>query len=169
VKLSDVLSKTGKKRNRKRRGRGPGSGLGKTSGRGHKGAASRSGYRRRLSFEGGQVSLIRHLPKRGFTNAPFRRRFDVVNLAALEKHFDGGASVGLDVLAQRKILKPQHGRLKILGTGSLTKSLKVVAHAVSQAAREKIEAAGGSVELVGPQPKPGKSKGKRANAPKNGK
>lgn len=151
--LNDLLSKVEGRRARKRCGRGRGSGLGKTSGRGHKGAASRSGFKLRLSYEGGQVSLIRHLPKRGFTNHPFRRKCDVVNLDVLEESFEGGAAVGLDDLVSRGLLDPQHGRLKILGNGSVSKPFRITAWAISRSARQKIEAAGGTVELLGPPPK----------------
>jgi large subunit ribosomal protein L15 len=148
VILSDLLAKVEKRPGRKRLGRGRGSGHGKTCGRGHKGAASRSGYSRNLAFEGGQVTLIRHLPKRGFSNALFRKRYDVVNLDVLEKHFGEGEAVRLDVLVERGLLKVEHGRLKILGQGSVSKNLSVVVHAISESARQKIEAAGGSVEIL---------------------
>ena len=149
MNLSELSKKVGKRKARKRCGRGRGSGLGKTSGRGQKGAGARSGFSLRLSHAGGQVSFIRHIAKRGFTNHPFRRRYDVVNLDVLETAFDAGASVSLESLAERGLLKVQHGRLKILGSGSLTKSLQVQAHAVSAAARQKIEAAGGRIEILG--------------------
>ena len=151
--LSELLAKVKKRPARKRLGRGPGSGHGKTCGKGHNGATSRSGYSRNLAFEGGQVGLIRHLPKRGFTNALFRKRYDIVNLEEIEKHFGEGDAVRLEVIAERGILKIEHGRLKILGNGSVTKRLEVVAHAVSASARQKIEAAGGSVEILGASPK----------------
>jgi hypothetical protein len=128
------------------------------------------------------VSLIRHLPKRGFSNYPFRVRFDVVNLDVLEAHFDAGAEIRIEALKDRGILDPQHGRLKVLGGGSLTKSFRVVAYAVSESARKKIEAAGGTVEVLGkpkkkrfikpvakaPEkaPEPQKAKKEKAAAPK---
>lgn len=146
--LSDVTSKVEKRPNRKRRGRGRGTGLGKTSGRGHKGAAARSGFTKRVHFEGGQVPLARHLPKRGFSNHPFRHRYDVVNLSLLDAHFEAGASIGFDEIAKLGLISPEHGRLKVLGTGELKKSLKIVAHAASESARKKIEAAGGTIELL---------------------
>lgn len=146
--LSDLLAKVEKRPARKRVGRGRGSGRGKTCGKGHKGATSRSGYSRNLAFEGGQVGLIRSLPKRGFSNALFRKRFDVINLDVLEKHFGEGEAVRLEVLAERGLLKVEHGRLKILGQGSVSKNLEVVVHAISASARQKIEAAGGRVEIV---------------------
>jgi len=158
VILSDVMAKVEKRRTRKRCGRGRGSGLGKTSGRGHKGASSRSGFREKLSHSGGQVSLIRHLPKRGFSNYPFRRRYDVVNLDTLEANFEAGAAIGLEVLGERGLLKVEHGRLKILGNGSVTKSFKIKAHAASATARQKIEAVGGNLEILGRAPKKNRSK-----------
>jgi large subunit ribosomal protein L15 len=167
VILSELLSKVKKRPSRKRCGRGPASGLGKTSGRGQKGASSRSGFKLRLKYEGGQVSLIRHMPKRGFTNYPFRKRYDVVNLDVLEAGFQPGDAVTLDALVQRGLLKPEHGRLKILGGGTLTKSLHVAAHWVSDSARAKIEAAGGKAETLDPPRKkrvPPKVKSKEAEA-----
>ncbi len=150
MNLSQVLSKVKKRPTRKRCGRGPGSGLGKTSGRGHKGAASRSGWKRRYGYDGGQTSLIRRLPKRGFTNSRFRTRYDVVNLETLEASFQPGETVRLEVLAERGLVTPQHGRLKVLGGGELKKKLTVVAHALSDSALQKIVAVGGKVENIGP-------------------
>ena len=161
MNLSEVLAKAGKRRARKRRGRGQGSGLGKTSGRGHKGQRSRSGFSRRLNYEGGQMPLVRRSPKRGFSNAPFRRRFDIVNLSVLETAFEAGDVVSLEVLAQRGILKPAYGRLKILGTGALTKPLNVVAHRLSASAQKQVDAAGGTVEILTLS----KTKGRRKSAP----
>ena len=149
MKLTEILSKAGKKTLRKRVGRGQGSG-GKTSGRGHKGAGQRSGFKKnRPAFEGGQMPLVRRMPKRGFTNAPFRRRFDVVNDKSLEKWFEAGDSVARGVLQSRGLITPRHGRLKILGAGELSKNLAVVADAISETARRKIEEAGGSAESSG--------------------
>lgn len=166
--MSGLLEKAGKRPSRKRRGRGPGSGLGKTSGRGQKGAASRSGFKKNLAYEGGQVPILRRLPKRGFSNFPFRLRYDVVNVSDLERLFESGEDVALGTLAARGALDPRYGRLKVLGGGDLTKSLRVVAEAVSESARKKIEAAGGSVEVVGPPRKKSRrvSKRKEAGAPK---
>ncbi len=157
MNLAQVVAKVKKRPNRKRCGRGPGSGLGKTSGRGHKGAASRSGWRRRYGYDGGQTSLIRRLPKRGFTNALFRTRFDVVNLTDIENYFSAGDTVTLDALVSKGIVNAHHGRLKVLGTGDLKKKLTVVAYAASGSAIKKIESAGARIELQGPprkKPKP---------------
>ncbi len=148
MKLDEILEKAGKHRYRKRVGRGPGSGHGKTSGRGHKGAKSRSGWKRRAAYEGGQMSLVRRLPKRGFTNAAFRLRYDVVKLWHLDRWFEAGDTVDLATLVERGYVKSRHDRLKILGTGELSKKLTVVAEGVSESARQKIEAAGGQVRVV---------------------
>ena len=148
MNISEVLAKAGKRPARKRRGRGQGSGLGKTAGRGHKGQHSRAGFSQRLGYEGGQMSLTRRSPKRGFSNALFRRRYDIVNLTVLEARFEADEIVSLEALEERGILKPAHGRLKILGTGELTKPLKIMAHRLSGSAQKKIDAAGGSVEVL---------------------
>jgi len=153
VIVSDVLAKVKKRPTRKRCGRGRGSGLGKTSGRGHKGAGARSGFKHRYSYGGGQVPIFRRMPKRGFAYFPFRIRYDVVNLDVLSSHFQAGETVRLETLVERGLLKEEHGRLKILGDGELTKKLNVVAHRVSESARRKIESAGGTVERIGPPPK----------------
>ncbi len=148
MNISEVLAEAGKRPARRRRGRGQGSGLGKTAGRGNKGAHSRAGWKRRLGYEGGQMTIIRRSPKRGFSNAPFRRRYDIVNLTVLEARFDAGEVVSLDSLEERGILKPSYGRLKVLGTGELTKPLKILAHQLSESAQKKVDAAGGSVEFL---------------------
>ena len=162
MKLKEVLQKAGKHKSRKRVGRGQGSGNGKTCGRGHKGAKSRSGFKRRVAFEGGQMSLVRRLPKRGFTNAPFKIRYDVVNLLYLEKWFESGDTVDLTTIVDRGLIKSRHGRLKILGTGDLSKSLTVVTEGISETARQKIEAAGGLVQVT--PPKRSSSKGTRSSS-----
>jgi large subunit ribosomal protein L15 len=166
VNVSDVLSKVKKRPSRKRCGRGRGSGLGKTSGRGHKGAASRAGWSRRWGYDGGQTSLLRRLPKRGFTNALFRTRFDVVNLQDLEAGFSDGDTVTLEALAERGLLRPVHGRLKVLGSGALKKKLVVKTYAASASAQAGIAAAGGKVELLGPPKKVWKPKGPPPGPPK---
>lgn len=144
MKLHDLRPNEGSTHKRKRVGRGPGSGLGKTAGRGHKGQRSRSGYSKRLGFEGGQMPLIRRVPKRGFTNI-FRREFAVVNLSQLEG-FEG--EVTPESLLEKGLVK--RGRpVKILGEGEVSSSLRVKAHRFSRSAREKIEAAGGSWEELG--------------------
>ena len=128
-----------------RRGRGHGSGNGKTAGKGHKGQKARSGAPR-PGFEGGQMPLYRRIPKRGFTN---RNTLDIVaiNVSALEK-FENGAVVDVAALKESGIVKNGHDGVKILGNGELTKKLTVKANAFSASAKEKIEAAGGSVEVI---------------------
>jgi large subunit ribosomal protein L15 len=150
VNLSDVLSNSTRRRAAKRRGRGRGTGLGKTAGRGHKGAAARSGFKHRYHYEGGQIPMIRHMPKRGFSNVRFETRHDVINLGDLEKHFQDGDTVRLEALAERGLISPVHGRLKVLAGGDLKKKLAIVAYAASESAIKKIEAAGAKLELTGP-------------------
>jgi len=134
-------------RKRKRVGRGPGSGTGKTAGRGEKGQKSRSGYSRKIGFEGGQMPLHRRVPKRGFTNAPFRKEFAEVNLGRLEV-FDEGTIVTPDVLVKWGIVKRLRDGVKILGKGDLTKALTVHAHGFSARAKERIAGVGGKAELL---------------------
>ena len=128
-----------------RRGRGHGSGNGKTAGKGHKGQKARSGAPR-LGFEGGQRPLYRRIPKRGFKN---RNRLEIVaiNISALEK-FDNGADVTVDTLIESGIVKNPKDGVKILGNGELTKKLNVKANAFSASAKEKIEALGGTCEVI---------------------
>ena len=128
-----------------RRGRGHGSGNGKTAGKGHKGQKARSGAPR-LGFEGGQMPLYRRIPKRGFKN---RNRLEIVaiNISALEK-FDNGADVTVDTLIESGIVKNPKDGVKILGNGELTKKLNVKANAFSASVKEKIEALGGTCEVI---------------------
>ncbi len=137
----------GPRKKRKRVGRGPGSGTGKTAGRGHKGQKSRSGYSRRIGFEGGQMPLNRRLPKRGFHHET-RYPVCIVNLDALEKHFDEGAAVTPEALLAVGLISEAKGGVKVLGRGDLGKKLHVEAQAISSSARQKIEAAGGTVKLL---------------------
>jgi large subunit ribosomal protein L15 len=138
MKLHQLTPAKGSKHSRKRVGRGPGSGLGKTAGKGHKGQKQRSGYARAAGFEGGQMPLIRTMPKRGFTNI-FRTDYSVVNLHQLEG-FD--REVTPQALMDRGIVK-RGAMVKVLGDGEISKALTVVAHKFSRSARAKIEAAGG--------------------------
>jgi large subunit ribosomal protein L15 len=148
MKLHELSPNPGAKKERKRVGRGTGSGHGKTSGKGHKGQNSRAGGGVRPGFEGGQMPLIRRLPKRGFSNEPFRTRYEVLNVEALDR-FEAGTVVTPELLEETRVLKNATTGLKILGTGEITKALTVRAHKVSESARAKIEAAGGTVELIG--------------------
>lgn len=143
--IHEITEKAGKYKARKRVGRGHGSGLGKTSGRGHKGAGSRAGFSRRPYFEGGQMSFIRRMPKRGFTNAEFRRPFHIVNIKTLEAIMEDGAEVTPDVLVKAGVIRDTKLPLKVLGEGELSKKLSVTAAKFSSSARSKIEAAGGTV------------------------
>jgi large subunit ribosomal protein L15 len=152
MKLNDVNKGIHKHRRRLRIGRGPGSGRGKTSGRGHKGQGQLAGWSAPSIFEGGRSPIIRRIPKRGFHN---RHGLIVksINVSDLEAAFDSGTEITLDLLRSSGVAKGIWQQLKILGNGSLTKSLKVSAHAFSKQAREKILAAGGSVnEVPGPAP-----------------
>ena len=142
-KLSPIA---GSKKNRKRVGRGPGSGTGKTSGRGQKGQKARSGGGIPVAFEGGQMPLTRRLPKRGFYNR-FATRLAEVNVGSLVK-FDAGATVGLAQLLEAGLVKQPGDGVKLLGNGEIARALTVQVTRISKGARAKIEAAGGTVELV---------------------
>jgi large subunit ribosomal protein L15 len=145
--LSTLTMAPGARKKRKRVGRGPGSGNGKTAGRGHKGQKSRSGYSRRAGFEGGQMPLNRRLPKRGFRHQK-RHPFALVNLGLVEEAFEAGAEVTPASLAESGVVEPLKGGVKLLARGELTKALTVKVNAVSESARKKIEAAGGTIEIV---------------------
>lgn len=147
MELNDLKPAPGAKRPRNRVGRGPGSGNGKTAGRGHKGQKSRSGYSRRFGFEGGQMPLVRRIPKRGFFNRT-RVEYQVVNLRDLERVFEAGETITLDVLAAKGLTNAGKKPVKILGDGALTKKLTVQAHKFSNSAQASIEKAGGSCEVV---------------------
>ena len=142
--LKTVCEKGTKYTARRRIGRGIGSGSGKTSGRGHKGQGSRSGYSRKPGHEGGQMPIYRRLPKRGFTNARFRTDYTVVNVGALGV-FENGTTIDLDAVLDSGLASLNTRLLKILGNGELTVQLTVRAQKFSKSAREKIEAAGGQV------------------------
>lgn len=144
MSLDSLKPAEGAIKKRFRVGRGPGSGNGKTAGRGSKGARSRSGYSRRPGFEGGQMPLIRRVPKRGFTNI-FAREVATVNVGVLER-FPEGTVVTPALLVQNGIVRKRHDAVKVLGDGELKRKLVVEAHAFSAAARKKIEAAGGRAE-----------------------
>ena len=143
--IHEITAQVGKYKPRKRIGRGHGSGSGKTAGRGHKGARSRAGYSRRPGFEGGQMSFVRRMPKRGFTNAPFRTHYHIVNVQDLEARCDDGAEVTIESLAALGLVRDNKCPLKVLGHGALTKKLSVIAAKFSATAKTKIEGAGGSI------------------------
>ena len=142
--LRSMSPAPGTKKKRKRVGRGNGSGNGKTAGRGHKGQGSRSGGGPRPGFEGGQMPLTRRVPKRGFHN-PFRTEYVAVNLDCLDR-FDSGAEVSPETMREAGL--GGRGLIKILGRGEIGKPLTVRAHGFSQKAKEKIEAAGGTAEVI---------------------
>ncbi|MEC7408438.1 MAG: 50S ribosomal protein L15 [Planctomycetota bacterium] len=147
MNLNDVHSGIQKNRKRKRIGRGPGSGHGKTSGRGHKGHKSRSGYSRKPNFQGGAMPMFRRIPKRGFNNRWAVTVF-AVNVGQLNDAFDDGAEVTLEALAAKDLAKGSFDEVKILGDGELTKKLTISAHRFSKSAEEKIAAAGGTVNKI---------------------
>ncbi len=142
--LGNLSPKKGANRERKRVARGQGSGRGRTATRGHKGAKSRSGYGTRPGFEGGQMPLQRRLPKRGFNNI-FRTEYSIVQVSALE-NFEAGSRVDREALIQAGLIEKRTKLVKILANGELSKALTVAVDKVSQGARAKIEAAGGTVE-----------------------
>ncbi len=145
--LSNLKPPAGQKKNARRVGRGMGSGRGKTSGRGQKGQKSISGARLMRGFEGGQMPLHRRLPKRGFSNAIFKKEYAVVNLGRLAR-LDGD-EFSPERLADLGVVKKLGDGLKILGSGELTRAITVRAHLFSASARQKIEAAGGRAEVIG--------------------
>src|SRR6059058_4009069 len=148
MRLHDLKPRPGAKHRRKRLGQGESSGHGKTSGRGGKGQTARSGSSIRIGFEGGQMPLIRRIPKRGFNNARHTTRYIPVNLEALNR-FEDGARVDEAALRSLGLANGRADGIKILGGGDLKKKLAVSAHAFSAAARAKIEGLGGSCESVG--------------------
>lgn len=147
MKLHELKPNEGSVQTRKRVGRGPGSGLGKTSGKGHKGQNARSGGGVRPGFEGGQLPLFRRLPKRGFNNYEFRTEYAVVNVGDLND-FKDGSIIELKNLKESGLVKKEKDGIKILGSGELTKKLTVKANKFSSTAKEKIENAGGKIEVI---------------------
>ena len=145
--LNNLSPAPGSTHKKKRVGRGPGSGLGKTAGRGHKGQKSRSGYSRKIGFEGGQMPLQRRLPKRGFTNI-FKKKWLEISLGKLEENFSANDEITPEILHERGLIKKAKHDLVILGSGELSKALKISAHRFTKSAREKIENAGGSVNEI---------------------
>ena len=147
MKLNELKYNEGSKKDIKRLGRGSSSGTGKTSGRGENGQNSRSGGGVRVGFEGGQLPLYRRLPKRGFSNAMFKKTYAVINVSDLNM-FENGTEVTPELLFEMGIIKKQLSGIKVLGNGELTKKLTVRAHKFSNIAKEKIEAAGGKAEVM---------------------
>ncbi len=147
VQLNELRPNPGSRKKPTRKGQGIGSGKGKTAGRGHKGQNSRAGGGVRAGFEGGQMPLYRRMPKRGFTNARFKKDIVTVNLSGLNK-FEAGTVVTPDVLMGAGIIKKIGDGVKVLGNGDLDRALIVKAHAFSKTAVEKIEASGGRTEVI---------------------
>jgi large subunit ribosomal protein L15 len=147
LSLNNLHPAEGSKHKKKRVGRGPGSGKGKTAGRGTKGHKSRSGYRRKIGFEGGQMPLQRRLPKRGFTNA-FKKQWIEISLAKIDQNFSAGDEVTPEILRQRGLIKKAKYDIVVLGNGELTKPVRISAHRFTKSAREKIEKAGGTATVI---------------------
>ncbi|MEW6275424.1 MAG: 50S ribosomal protein L15 [Bacillota bacterium] len=147
VKLHELRPSPGSRPKPTRKGQGIGTGLGKTAGRGMKGQKARSGGGVRPGFEGGQMPIQRRMPKRGFTNAPFKKRITGVNVEALNR-FEDGSTVTPALLKAARVIKKVGDGVKILGGGELKKALTVQAHAFSKSAQEKIVAAGGKAEVI---------------------
>ncbi len=145
--LNNLRPPKGAKHAKKRVGRGHGSGHGKTAGRGHKGAQSRSGYKSKRGFEGGQMPLHRRVPKRGFHN-PFRVEYAIVNLDTIAARFDAGAEVTPEHLRDAGLVRDGQAPIKVLGRGEIGKALTIRAHKFSGRAAERIQAAGGTAEVL---------------------
>jgi large subunit ribosomal protein L15 len=145
---NEITAIVGANPSRKRVGRGKGSGHGKTCGRGHKGDGSRSGRKLSYVFEGGQMPLFRRLPKRGFNNANFETKYEVVNVSQLDRAFGDGTTIGVEELLGVGLVDSRLSKVKILGDGELTKKLNVSAHKFSKSAEQKIAGCGGSVKVV---------------------
>ena len=149
MKINEIKPNEGATRRKIRVGRGPGSGKGKTAARGHKGQKSRSGYSRRFGFEGGQMPLIRRLPKRGFSNYPFKKEYVGINLTMLAL-FENQDVITVQDFIEKGIVKDIKDGIKILGNGEINRPVTVKAHKFSKSAREKIEKAGGKCEVLEP-------------------
>jgi large subunit ribosomal protein L15 len=153
MRLNDLKPRPGAKHRRKRLGQGESSGHGKTSGRGGKGQTARSGSSIRIGFEGGQMPLIRRIPKRGFNNTRHAVRYNPVNVEALNQ-FEDGARVDAAMIREAGLANGPIKRVKILGDGELKRKLTILAHKFSASARQKIEAAGGTCEVIGAAAEP---------------
>ena len=147
MKLHELMQNKGAKQERRRVGRGMGSGLGKTSGRGEKGQKARSGVSIKATFEGGQLPLYRRLPKRGFSNAPFKIKYAVINVSDLNR-FEDGTVVTPALLKDTGLLKKQLDGVKVLGNGKLEKKITIQASKFSASALEKIKEAGSKAEVI---------------------
>lgn len=159
MRLHNLRPRPGSRHRVKRLGSGESSGHGKTSGKGHKGQKARSGGSIRLGFEGGQMPLIRRLPKRGFNNAAFHKQYAIVNLDDLNA-FKAGTVVNEQLLRDSKLVRGKVAGVKVLGNGELKHALKIEADKISSSAREKIDKAGGTITLREARPRPDKRPGK---------
>ena len=157
--LTRVHAGCQKRRSKKRVGRGIGSGHGKTGGLGHKGQFTSAGARMPgITFVGGQTPLFRRVPKRGFTNGMFARQYNVVNVGDIDALYQAGEEVNVETLRAKGLAKKSLDGVRILGTGDVTKKLVIKAHHFSKSAKEKVEARGGTVELIPPPKKPVRNK-----------
>jgi large subunit ribosomal protein L15 len=146
--LSHEITKiAGANKQRKRLGKGPGSGQGKTCGKGHKGSSSRAGAGGKLAYEGGQMPLFRRLPKRGFSNYAFVRRYEIINVSQLDR-FENGSEIDVKSLFTAGLVDSTNSKVKVLGDGELTKKLNVSVHKFSKAAQDKILSCGGVAKVV---------------------
>jgi large subunit ribosomal protein L15 len=148
VKLNELKPAPGSKKTRKRVGRGESSGLGKTCGKGSNGQKSRSGASIPAGFEGGQMPLIKRVPKRGFSNYPFKKEYALINVMDLEELFDDGTEITAELLIASGVIKKVLDGVKVLGDGDVTKKFTVRVQKISESAKNKIEAAGGKVEVI---------------------
>lgn len=147
VRVNDLKPKNGSVHKKKRLGTGQGSGHGQTSTRGQKGQKSRSGEPKRIGFEGGQMPILRRIPKKGFNNKAFAKKYEIVKISTLEKYFKDGESINPSLLKEKGITSTV-GFIKILGDGDLNKKINVSAHSFSKSAKDKIEKAGGKAEII---------------------
>lgn len=148
MKLNELKPAPGSKKTRKRVGRGESSGLGKTCGKGSNGQKSRSGASIPAGFEGGQMPLIKRVPKRGFSNYPFKKEYALINVMDLEELFDNGTEITAELLLESGVIKKVLDGIKVLGDGDITKKFTVKVQKISESAKNKIEAAGGKVEVI---------------------
>ena len=148
MSLHELRPAPGAKRKGKRLGQGIGSGTGKTAGKGHKGQKARSGGGVRPGFEGGQMPMMRRIPKKGFNNARFAKEFQIVNVESLSSRFEAGATVGFSEMDAARLVQKDNIPVKVLASGDIDKALTVQAQAFSAQAKAKIEAAGGKAEVI---------------------
>ena len=148
MSLHELRPAPGAKRKGKRLGQGIGSGTGKTAGKGHKGQKARSGGGVRPGFEGGQMPMMRRIPKKGFNNARFAKEFQIVNVESLSSRFEAGATVGFSEMYAARLVQKDNIPVKVLASGDIDKALTVQAQAFSAQAKAKIEAAGGKAEVI---------------------